>query len=275
MVALNKNFAPENPHLAEKNRVGDFSADRAKSSRVNRLSAQQPRREKAYGYDETASGMFFYGFRYYDPTTGRWPSRDPIGEYGGLNLHGVVRNDAVNRWDYPGLICDDKCPSAGKTRNVEITNVAFSYGLSGTGKPANLDLLDETLGAINTAGNLSNVAGAAGAAITKGVGGLATNQAQNLAKQSPSGGSSSMASQLIGDLEHDLAKNRSAKVHVTVSYETCEEERCLMFCKRLNWQAPKTGKHSCTFGNPPKPGREITNAEFKRCFKSAIKKFTR
>ena len=48
MVALNKHFAPENPHSVEKNRVGDFFADRAKSSRVNRLSAQEPRLFRCY-----------------------------------------------------------------------------------------------------------------------------------------------------------------------------------------------------------------------------------
>jgi len=29
------------------------------------------------------SGLYYYGYRYYDPVTGRWPSRDPIGERGG------------------------------------------------------------------------------------------------------------------------------------------------------------------------------------------------
>jgi integrase/recombinase XerD len=34
--------------------------------------------------------VYDYGYRYYNPTTGRWPSRDPIGEEGGLNLYGFV-----------------------------------------------------------------------------------------------------------------------------------------------------------------------------------------
>ena len=45
-----------------------------------------------------------YGFRYYDPQTGRWPSRDPIEEFGGLNLYGFVGNDAVSRWYFLGLV---------------------------------------------------------------------------------------------------------------------------------------------------------------------------
>jgi hypothetical protein len=44
-----------------------------------------------------------YGYRYYDPITGRWPSRDPIEERGGWNLYGFVGNDGVNRWDLYGL----------------------------------------------------------------------------------------------------------------------------------------------------------------------------
>ncbi|MCC5788863.1 MAG: RHS repeat-associated core domain-containing protein [Opitutales bacterium] len=44
-----------------------------------------------------------YGFRYYDPETGRWPSRDPIGERGGLNLYAMVGNNPVNAWDVLGL----------------------------------------------------------------------------------------------------------------------------------------------------------------------------
>jgi RHS repeat-associated protein len=44
-----------------------------------------------------------YAYRYYDPVTGRWPSRDPIGENGGVNLYGFVGNDGVNRTDKLGL----------------------------------------------------------------------------------------------------------------------------------------------------------------------------
>ncbi len=48
-------------------------------------------------------GMFYYGFRYYSSETGRWLSRDPIGERGGLNLYAFVGNDGVNLWDLLGL----------------------------------------------------------------------------------------------------------------------------------------------------------------------------
>ena len=48
--------------------------------------------------------MAYYGYRYYDPKSGRWPSRDPIEEEGGVNLYGFVGNVGVNRWDALGLI---------------------------------------------------------------------------------------------------------------------------------------------------------------------------
>ena len=54
-------------------------------------------------YEDAETGLLYYGFRYYDPVTGRWLSRDPIGENGGLNLYGMVGNSPVNLWDYLGL----------------------------------------------------------------------------------------------------------------------------------------------------------------------------
>jgi RHS repeat-associated protein len=49
------------------------------------------------------ASVAYYGYRYYDPVTGRWPSRDPIEERGGVNLYGFVGNDGMNRWDILGL----------------------------------------------------------------------------------------------------------------------------------------------------------------------------
>jgi len=46
----------------------------------------------------------YYGYRWYDPFTGRWPSRDPIEEDGGITLYGFVGNSGVNRWDRFGLV---------------------------------------------------------------------------------------------------------------------------------------------------------------------------
>jgi RHS repeat-associated protein len=45
----------------------------------------------------------YYGYRYYDSVTGRWPSRDPIEEMGGMNLYGFVKNKPPNFVDLLGL----------------------------------------------------------------------------------------------------------------------------------------------------------------------------
>jgi RHS repeat-associated protein len=39
------------------------------------------------------SGLYYYGFRFYDPSLGRWINRDPLGEAGGINLYGFVHNN--------------------------------------------------------------------------------------------------------------------------------------------------------------------------------------
>jgi len=39
---------------------------------------------------------------YYNPVQGRWCSRDPIEEEGGLNVYGFGRNNPVSGWDQLG-----------------------------------------------------------------------------------------------------------------------------------------------------------------------------
>jgi len=77
----------------------------------------------------------YYGFRYYDPETGRWPSRDPIEEQGGLNLYVMVENDAVNLWDLLGMIKEgDSCSSLWEvtTEDIEFTFTLSLWGGSYT-----------------------------------------------------------------------------------------------------------------------------------------------
>ena len=46
----------------------------------------------------------YYGYRYYDPVTGRWPSKDPFEERGGTNLYAILENDLLSAVDVLGLI---------------------------------------------------------------------------------------------------------------------------------------------------------------------------
>jgi RHS repeat-associated protein len=54
------------------------------------------------------SGLYYYGFRFYDPNTQRWLNRDPIEERGGINLYAYVRNRITSRIDPIGL-CNEYC----------------------------------------------------------------------------------------------------------------------------------------------------------------------
>ncbi len=54
-------------------------------------------------YRHSASNLDLAVYRAYDPDLGRWLSRDPIEEYGGINLYGYVGNDALNLADPLGL----------------------------------------------------------------------------------------------------------------------------------------------------------------------------
>jgi RHS repeat-associated protein len=52
-------------------------------------------------YDEETQ-LCQYNHRYYSPRLGRFISRDPIAENGGLNLYAYCGNDPVDNWDYLG-----------------------------------------------------------------------------------------------------------------------------------------------------------------------------
>jgi RHS repeat-associated protein len=47
-------------------------------------------------YQDDETDLVCYLYRYYSPSTGRWLSRDPIGERGGRDLYAFVRNDPIS-----------------------------------------------------------------------------------------------------------------------------------------------------------------------------------
>lgn len=51
-----------------------------------------------------SSGLYYYGYRFYDPKSQRWLNRDPIGEIGGINLTAFICNRSPNRIDLYGFM---------------------------------------------------------------------------------------------------------------------------------------------------------------------------
>ncbi|MFN0138230.1 MAG: RHS repeat-associated core domain-containing protein [Phycisphaerae bacterium] len=75
-------------------------------------------------YFDAETGLSYYGYRYYSARLGRWLSRDPIGEAGGVNLYGFVLNSPPNFFEALGLFPDglgdefDKCIADLKNQRI-------------------------------------------------------------------------------------------------------------------------------------------------------------
>jgi len=99
--------AGKKAHLPPKNRVWNFFEQPPESVGIFPLQVLEPHQETQTCSTTTASGVRYYGFRYYSPENGRWLNRDPIGERGGVNLHAFNANNALLYIDVLGMFMDD------------------------------------------------------------------------------------------------------------------------------------------------------------------------
>ena len=61
---------------------------------------------------DRVTGLQYNRARYYDPTTGRWTTEDPLGfAAGDTNLYRYVRNNPINSKDPDGLGSHRRDPS--------------------------------------------------------------------------------------------------------------------------------------------------------------------
>ena len=60
------------------------------------------------GKERDAAGLYYYGYRYYQPWVGRWLNADPAGIVDGLNRYRMVHNNPTTLVDGQGLAADKK-----------------------------------------------------------------------------------------------------------------------------------------------------------------------
>ncbi|TGC20883.1 insecticidal toxin SepC/TccC, partial [Escherichia sp. E1130] len=64
------------------------------------------------GKERDATGLLYYGWRYYQPETGRWLSADPGGLIDGVNLFRFCGNNPGSYFDDGGLMKRNALPHA-------------------------------------------------------------------------------------------------------------------------------------------------------------------
>jgi RHS repeat-associated protein len=79
-------------------------------------------------YFDWETGLSYYGQRYYSPTPGRWPNRDPIGERGGWNLYGFCWNIPQNAVDTDGRLAIVVPVVTVAGAGAFVSSIALSYG---------------------------------------------------------------------------------------------------------------------------------------------------
>jgi RHS repeat-associated protein len=77
-------------------------------------------------YDDEV-GLYYYGYRYYQPDRGRWLTRDPIGERGGQNLYLFVNNNPQWFVDPLGLQAEDPCCINGEHVDCDLAGVGEMF----------------------------------------------------------------------------------------------------------------------------------------------------
>ncbi|GLX64766.1 hypothetical protein KMU_28080 [Proteus vulgaris] len=89
------------------------------------------------GKEKDSTGMYYYGYRYYQPWIGRWLSADPAGTVDGLNLYRMVRNNPVTLHDPDGRV-----PTINAIPNDTPLTEIFQWGdiLYGLCRPREISL---------------------------------------------------------------------------------------------------------------------------------------
>ncbi len=219
-------------------------------------------------YQDDETGLLYYGYRYYDPSTGRWPNRDPIEEDGGYNLYGFIGNDTIRRIDPLGLAesptdssakpcCDNACDREG---DRFLTGEAASIYLAGQYEIGDKDVIAQMDRAIRVL--LKCARGPYGYA----------NQPGKIAEAV-----TVAVSKKLEDFQN------GTKLYTVLIYNLCIKKRCKLFgeCSPLHYAPKKTEPRLCrptlAEAHPLREGafidRETANAATSRCLQEHAQEF--
>jgi insecticidal toxin complex protein TccC len=79
------------------------------------------------GQERDATGLYYYGFRYYIPWLQRWPNPDPAGTVDGLNLYVFATNNPSSGYDFQGLKYRGKEDLFEKRALSDVGNLTIGY----------------------------------------------------------------------------------------------------------------------------------------------------
>jgi len=128
---------------AVSNADGDIIKEIAYDSYGNVLSDSNPGFKVPFGFAgglyDSDTGLVHFGFREYDPLTGKWTAKDPLLFGGGdSNLYGYVLGDPVDLVDPWGLLTQffvwrgaGYGSSAFGHVSIAINNISYSWGPHG------------------------------------------------------------------------------------------------------------------------------------------------
>jgi len=228
-------------------------------------------------YLDQETGLYYYGYRFYSPELGRWPSRDPIGTRGGLNIYGFVGNQPISRLDKLGLSwwnCCNECSPLGK-KQLKGMKTYLAPGTKGDISPSvgevGQDLLGslETLGLIQSAGDLASAQKLAE---------LLLSLADTAIDDGRSGSFQEAALSGIEAIRQNLLKLEGAVVWVRLDWDTCKERRCIIFIKYNDWVADHKWKRCQRGGTHVSGGFDLSvpgelGAGVSGCIRDAVGEF--
>lgn len=210
-------------------------------------------RTRRYSNQERdATGLYYFGKRYYAPWLGRWLSADPTGIGDGLNLFAMVHGNPVRFVDFQGLVGVDTLSAVGATGAREFTSALLAsfmqYPLAALMAPASLGV---------------TIAGATAGAISGGISGYASaNWAQSrLSVDDPSswapliakiggaalGAAVGAAPSLLGSL--DPRGNSAAVAQIAGVFATVYREMSAQYLADVGPSNPSVGRTDLITGS--------------------------